>query len=88
MDFSLNQQQVELKIDEEDLQRKSIEILDKYSIKDFYTEKVPVEKVMKTLMQNPEILRQQWKISQNGHRQLKSPGQSILLTDSISFCRL
>lgn len=49
--------QVELKIPQDRLCETSIEILGKYPVKEFSTHKLPIEKVMKELMSNPEILK-------------------------------
>ncbi len=48
--------QVEIKVAEAELRAISADILNKYPVTDFNTEKLPIEKVMKTLMSNPEIL--------------------------------
>lgn len=48
--------QVDLRIPEKDLCSLSAKILTQFPIKDFHTEKLPIEFVMKTLMNNPEIL--------------------------------
>ncbi|RLA61522.1 MAG: multidrug ABC transporter ATP-binding protein [Epsilonproteobacteria bacterium] len=49
--------QVELKIPESDLRETTQKILDHKSIIDFHTENMPIERVMKTLMANPDILK-------------------------------
>ncbi|MDD0851885.1 ATP-binding cassette domain-containing protein [Halobacteriovorax sp. GB3] len=54
--WSENKMEVELKLDENELNKVSSEILSTFSVSDFHTEKMPIEKVMKTLMANPEIL--------------------------------
>jgi ABC-2 type transport system ATP-binding protein len=48
--------QVEIKVPEKDLRKVSAQILSEFHVTDFNTEKLPIEKVMKTLMNNPEIL--------------------------------
>jgi len=48
--------QVELLIPEEDLRKVSAKIITDFEVEDFNTEILPIEKVMKTLMLNPEIL--------------------------------
>jgi len=48
--------QVEIKVPENDLRAISSKILTDFPVTDFNTEKLPIEKVMKTLMSNPEIL--------------------------------
>lgn len=53
--------QVELKIPENDLRETTQKILDHKSVIDFHTEKMPIERVMKALMANPDILKP-WKI--------------------------
>lgn len=49
--------EVEVKVDEESLAKKSIEVLGLFPIRDFFTEKLPIEKVMKTIMANPNIMK-------------------------------
>lgn len=49
--------EVELKMEEDILSKTSSDILNRFEIQDFYTEKMPIEKVMKTLMSNPEIIK-------------------------------
>lgn len=48
--------EVEIKLDEENLRSTSSEILKSFNVVDFHTEKMPIEKVMKTLMENPDIV--------------------------------
>ncbi len=48
--------EIELKLDEEKLREVSRAILEKYPVIDFHTEKMPIEKVMKSIMENPQIL--------------------------------
>lgn len=55
--FSQNNTKVELRVPEDRLNEVSISILQKYSIVDFQTDKLPIERVMKTLLQNPEIMK-------------------------------
>ncbi len=50
--------EIELKIDESDLRDLSSHIIQNYPVIDFHTEKIPIEKVMKSIMKNPEILNQ------------------------------
>lgn len=50
---------VELSIPEEQLRTVTTNILNDYSVTDFATEKMPIERVMKTLMINPELLKKQ-----------------------------
>ena len=47
---------VELRIPENDLRSTSAKILSEKEVIDFSTEKMPIERVMKTLMANPELL--------------------------------
>lgn len=47
---------VELRISEEELREVTVEILKQYPVVDFYTEKLPIERVMETLISRPEIL--------------------------------
>jgi ABC-2 type transport system ATP-binding protein len=49
--------QVELKIPESELREITQRVLDHKSVIDFHTEKMPIERVMKALMANPEILK-------------------------------
>lgn len=49
--------QVELRVKEEGLRDFSIKILTETPVIDFNTEKMPIERVMKALMNNPELLR-------------------------------
>jgi len=49
--------QVELKIPEDNLRETTQKILEHESVIDFHTEKMPIERVMKALMANPEILK-------------------------------
>lgn len=51
-----NFSQVELRIPEDHLKKYSLEIIEKFPVIDFATEKMPIERVMKTLMNNPKIL--------------------------------
>ncbi|MCF8058880.1 MAG: ATP-binding cassette domain-containing protein [Bacteriovoracaceae bacterium] len=48
---------VELRVPEETLCPISSKIIDQLPVEDFATEKLPIERVMKELMNNPEILR-------------------------------
>lgn len=54
--WSENYTQVELRIPEEELREVSLEILKFAPVTEFQTEKMPIERVMKTLMENPEIM--------------------------------
>lgn len=47
---------VELQIVEEKLREKSIEILSRFPVVDYSTEKMPIERVLKALMTNPNLL--------------------------------
>ena len=49
-------QQVEIRLSEKHLRDTASKILAKSPVIDFHTEKLPIERVMKTLMQNPNIL--------------------------------
>ncbi|SMF63099.1 ABC transporter ATP-binding protein [Pseudobacteriovorax antillogorgiicola] len=49
-------QKVELRVPEEQLRQRTIDILQKFPAIDFQTEKLPVERVMHTILANPEIL--------------------------------
>ncbi len=51
--------QVEIQVPEDEVRAVGLEVLKKYPITDFQTEKMPIERVMKTLMENPDILRNQ-----------------------------
>lgn len=48
-------QTVELKVDEEEVRSLTTLILEKFEVKQFGTEKLPIEKVMKEIMKNPNI---------------------------------
>jgi viologen exporter family transport system ATP-binding protein len=48
--------QVELRISEKDLRPAAVEILSRFPVVDFTTEKLPVERVMATLLERPELL--------------------------------
>jgi ABC-2 type transport system ATP-binding protein len=50
--------QVDLKIPEEKLREVGFMIFKDYPVTEFNTEKMPIERVMKTLMKNPEIVKQ------------------------------
>jgi ABC-2 type transport system ATP-binding protein len=47
---------VELQIAEESLRERSIAILSAFPVVDYSTEKLPIERVMKTLLANPHLL--------------------------------
>lgn len=47
---------VELRLDKNELSEISTAILSRFPVVDFHTEKLPIEKVMKKIMENPEIL--------------------------------
>jgi ABC-2 type transport system ATP-binding protein len=47
---------VELRIREEELRRVSIDLLNTFPVIDYSTEKLPIERVMKALVSNPELL--------------------------------
>jgi ABC-2 type transport system ATP-binding protein len=49
--------QVEALVPESELRAVSLMVLEKWPVVEFATEKMPIEKVMKTLMNNPQILR-------------------------------
>lgn len=51
--------QVELRIPEQDLRKCSGQIIEQMPVIDFATEKMPIERVMKTLMNNPKLLNEQ-----------------------------
>lgn len=56
--FNDSATEVELKLEESEIRQVSSAILNNYPVIDFHTEKLPIEKVMKTIMENPEILKQ------------------------------
>jgi ABC-2 type transport system ATP-binding protein len=56
--WSQEHHHVELTIPEASLREVSAEILKDYPVVDFATDKMPIERVMKTLMNNPELLRE------------------------------
>ncbi len=47
--------QVELSIPEKEMREVSQKILSEYPVSDFNTDKMPIERVMKTLLENPEL---------------------------------
>jgi ABC-2 type transport system ATP-binding protein len=55
-EWSENNTKVELKIPEAELRQAALKILSDYPVTEFQTEKMPIERVMKTLMENPKIL--------------------------------
>lgn len=55
-EWSLSDLKVELLIPQEELRESSSKIIKEFDVVDFNTEILPIEKVMKTLMENPEIL--------------------------------
>ncbi len=55
-EWSLSDLKVELLIPEEELRSVSSKIIQEFEVTDFNTEILPIEKVMKTLIENPEIL--------------------------------
>ena len=50
--------QVDLRIPEEKLRSVALDILKEFPVTEFNTEKMPIERVMKTLMKNPQIVKQ------------------------------
>ena len=48
---------VELRIAEDDLRQNTMEILKLFPVVEFNTEKMPIERIMKTVIKNPELLR-------------------------------
>jgi len=54
--WTLENQSVELSIPENTLKETSINILQSFPVIDFNTEKLPIERVMKNIMENPELL--------------------------------
>lgn len=56
-EFFDNNTSVELRIDKNELGDISTGVISKYPVIDFHTEKLPIEKVMKKIMENPEILK-------------------------------
>jgi ABC-2 type transport system ATP-binding protein len=55
--WSEDKTQVELLVPEHELKELALNVLSNHPVTEFNTEKMPIEKVMKTLMNNPEILR-------------------------------
>lgn len=55
-EWTLEDHKVELLVPEEELRSVSAKIIESFDVKDFNTETLPIEKVMKTLISNPEIL--------------------------------
>ena len=60
--WNQNLTQVDLRIPEEKIREVGLIIFKDYPVTEFNTEKMPIERVMKTLMKNPEIVKQM-----NGH---------------------
>ena len=58
LDATFNEQalEVELRLDDNEIREISAAVLNKYPVCDFHTEKLPIEKVMKTIMEDPDIL--------------------------------
>lgn len=54
--WSTDCKKVELRVEEEKLRKISSEILQKFPVVDFYTEKLPIERVMHSLMDDPRLL--------------------------------
>lgn len=54
--FNSDLNEVELRLDEAQIREVSAAVLTKFPVSDFYTEKLPIEKVMKKIMENPSIL--------------------------------
>lgn len=52
-----NKRKVDLRIPLDNFREVSAQILQKYPVVDFQTEKLPIENVMKKLMENPQILK-------------------------------
>ncbi len=57
--WSEDKTQVELRVCEEDLRSLSSTIIKNYPVTEFATDKMPIERVMKELMNNPELLKSQ-----------------------------
>jgi ABC-2 type transport system ATP-binding protein len=55
--WSMEKDYVELRIPEEQMRKVSQKILAEREVTEFSTEKLPIERVMKTLLTNPELLR-------------------------------
>ena len=49
---------VDLRIPDSVLRQTSVDILGAFPVQDFYTEKLPIERVMSSLLQNPELLEE------------------------------
>ena len=58
-EWSKNNTQVDLRIPEEKLRESSAHIITTFPVEDFATDKLPIERVMKELMNNPKLLREQ-----------------------------
>lgn len=58
-EWSEDRTQVDLRVPEEELREVGKKVLELHPVTEFATEKMPIERVMKTLMTNPEVLRQQ-----------------------------
>jgi ABC-2 type transport system ATP-binding protein len=55
-DWNEDYTQVKLRIAEKDLRPVTIEILSRFPVADFSTDKLPIERVMQTLLERPELL--------------------------------
>lgn len=55
--FSDNNTKVEFRVPENQLNQFTISILKEFEVSDFHTEKLPIERVMKTLLKNPKIMK-------------------------------
>lgn len=56
--WNLNRTKVDIRIAEEALRPITINILERFPVIDLSTEKLPVERVMNTLLKNPELLKE------------------------------
>ncbi|EQC45604.1 ATP-binding cassette domain-containing protein [Bacteriovorax sp. Seq25_V] len=54
--FSDKGDEVELRLEESEVREISAAILNRFPVTDFYTEKMPIEKVMKKIMEDPNIV--------------------------------
>jgi ABC-2 type transport system ATP-binding protein len=54
--WSNENRELEILVEESKLREISSQIISKYPVNSFYTEKLPIEKVMKRIMENPELI--------------------------------
>lgn len=58
--WSNENKELEILVEENKLREISSHIISKYPVNSFYTEKLPIEKVMKRIMENPELINEKF----------------------------